>query len=807
MTKDTRRSLPAVGSQAFNSQLREAVETYLGNQGDVLNRGVTLRDLQDAGLIEVSESYLKRRTGSPIGRVNAPLTGGGGGGGTVIINPGDEYEPDLTPPPTPTGFSVSAGISYVFAQCDSQVYTAGHGHAVSVLYGAKRASPAAPAPLFSDAVPLSTFPGVVEAYPTDPNTIWHLWLKWVTKDGVESAAPAGGTNGLVAVTGQNVQSLLDALTAAAQNPNAPYSRIAWRANLFYVSSETGNDPVFSVVTSPIVVNGVTVPVGTYMKAAFIMDGTITNAKIGNLAVDDAKISSLNVSKLQAGSLAVGSFIQSTNYVANSAGFRINANGSVEFNNAIIRGGAFIGNGTVGGIQIAPTYIQSSNYDGNGNGFRLDANGTLSLPNGSVNAAQLNVGAGANLLYDSQWVMRTGQFNATPIGWDLFANEIGTADFHNQDDFPDWFPPTVKGVVAQNFGVGAHGAGYYMIAQGRFPAMPGRRYECHILSGAHRCRVYAYFVWFDGYNNEIGYSQDFLILNDEQAPGGRYLSSFKKVGCFGTAPSTAAWGLLRVIKDPTKSGDSSYAFLCQPFVGFARANQTAFSDYSPSGIGTIITPMGISTPSLQAISGVMGNLYAGSVRGGSFAGGYDWPYDGGGGYYLGPEGLLLGNGRSTNQYFQVEANGNLHTPGFTVIGGRMNVFQVDVMGGLQIRSGEVATTTWGRGQGSAFVDIGVPAGTNATVMLVASWQGGPVNPGVSSTYNLINVPGQTVVSGSYIAYYTGGGDVGITPVYAGWQPPVTMTSIIGLGGGTTHRLTCSAQYGWDCTLTATVTRGH
>ena len=49
------------------------------------------------------------------------------------------------------------------------------------------------------------------AYPTDPATTWHLWLKWVTVDNVPSSIPAGGTNGVVVTTGEDVALLLTAL--------------------------------------------------------------------------------------------------------------------------------------------------------------------------------------------------------------------------------------------------------------------------------------------------------------------------------------------------------------------------------------------------------------------------------------------------------------------------------------------------------------------------------------------------------------------------------------------------------------------
>jgi hypothetical protein len=56
---------------------------------------------------------------------------------------------------------------------------------------------------------------------------------------------------------------------------------------------------------------------------------------------------------------------------------------------------------------------------------------------------------------------------------------------------------------------------------------------------------------------------------------------------------------------------------------------------------------------------------GNIKGGSFTA-YAWPASGTG-YYLGPEGLLLGNA-NTSSYLQVTAAGNIIAPQFTVTGG-------------------------------------------------------------------------------------------------------------------------------------------
>lgn len=196
---DTRNDLPPVNSPNFLEKVREALSTYLGNRGSKLDRGLTVRDLSDAGLVDLNQRWLQ--SGGKI----PPIAGPGS-----AIGGADVYEPDLTPPPTPSGFAATAAISNLLVECDPQTYTQGHGHAKSRLYGATWIS--GELPVFADAVVINEFSGTVASHATNPATTWHLWLTWVTVDGVESSSPAGGTNGVVTRTGEDVALLLEALT-------------------------------------------------------------------------------------------------------------------------------------------------------------------------------------------------------------------------------------------------------------------------------------------------------------------------------------------------------------------------------------------------------------------------------------------------------------------------------------------------------------------------------------------------------------------------------------------------------------------
>lgn len=193
---DKRTDLPSPTAPNFQQRVREALQTYLGRQGDPLDRGLTLRDLIAAGVIRLRDGF-PLRPGSGVPPIEPAVPGQ------------EDYVPDLTPPPTPTGFLVSAGISYVFVEHDQPSYTNGHGHLRTRLYGATHES-GNPLPTFDDAVELSQFSGRVYAYPTNPATTWHLWIKWESVDGGLSL-PAGGTNGQSVTTGQNVSDLLEVL--------------------------------------------------------------------------------------------------------------------------------------------------------------------------------------------------------------------------------------------------------------------------------------------------------------------------------------------------------------------------------------------------------------------------------------------------------------------------------------------------------------------------------------------------------------------------------------------------------------------
>lgn len=184
MATTPRKDLPGTNAPNWSQRVTEELRVLMGRGGN--GRALTAKDLIDSGIAKP------------------------GAGGGLVPGGAGEYQPDLTPPPTPTGFVANSAISNIVIEHDAPAYTQGHGHGMTVVYGVIH-QPDSHLPTFDQAVELMRFGGIVASYSTNPATKWRLWIKWLSVDGVLSVAPAGGINGLGVETGQDVAKLLDAL--------------------------------------------------------------------------------------------------------------------------------------------------------------------------------------------------------------------------------------------------------------------------------------------------------------------------------------------------------------------------------------------------------------------------------------------------------------------------------------------------------------------------------------------------------------------------------------------------------------------
>lgn len=186
---------------------------------------------------------------------------------------------DLSIPPVPTGLMANGAMTNILVQWDDPTGKYGN-HAYTEVWAAEAND-------FSGAVMVGQSPGFVFSHAVGEDSARYYWIRFVSTVGIKG--PFNAVTGTKGNTAQNVNYLIDTLTEAYGTNSAA--------------------PFFQVDTA-VVINGVTVPPGTYMKSAFIADGQITTAQIKNATIDSAKITGkLTAAQINADQLVVtnGSF--------------------------------------------------------------------------------------------------------------------------------------------------------------------------------------------------------------------------------------------------------------------------------------------------------------------------------------------------------------------------------------------------------------------------------------------------------------------------------------------------------------------
>lgn len=290
-------------------------------------------------LVKAGEHIRELRgfTGDVAGQAGS----GGGGGGTVVIPgapppapaPGPADPPDLTPPPTPSGVAVTAGLNAIYIETDAPTFTQGHGYARTLVYGAKYPG-TGPLPTFSSAVLVHEFIGEIGSFPSDLGTQWHIWVKWLTEDNVPSSIASGGTNGHVATTGKIGNADLGPLIVEAGNLASGAVTAAKLAAgaVGLTAFAAGLTPVEIVATLPASGNysGRTVVLTTDGKLYRYIAGAWTKAVDGA----DLVANSITTGKIAAGAvtadqLAAGAVRTNKLLVAPSVGGFVNADPLVQ----------------------------------------------------------------------------------------------------------------------------------------------------------------------------------------------------------------------------------------------------------------------------------------------------------------------------------------------------------------------------------------------------------------------------------------------------------------------------------------------
>lgn len=326
------RSLPRIVS-SIPSDVRnflDRVREYLSEGGE--GRFVTLGELRKGGIVGTTP------------------------GGAII--PPTEYA--VEDPTAPKNLVVTGAFATIIVEWDPPDYL---GHAYTEIWASATND-------FSTMELVGTSEGTIFSHSLGSGATRYYWIRFVNTLG--TVGPYNSTNGTVGSTSQDPDYLIEVLSDAY--------------------GVTGPAPFFQIDV-PTVINGVTIPAGTYIKQAWIADATISRAKIQNLAVDNAKISDLSVAKLTTGALQVGATIASQGYVAGSSGWQIRADGSAEFANVSVRGTLYGGAATAyaSGTGLFAG-LDSSTYKfrvGNPAGNRMYWDGTNLVIVGSLFGSSLS----------------------------------------------------------------------------------------------------------------------------------------------------------------------------------------------------------------------------------------------------------------------------------------------------------------------------------------------------------------------------------------------------------------------------------
>ncbi len=702
----------------------------------------------------------------------AAVRGGGVGGfgsgvGGAFGGSGGSTEIDLTPPPNVANFRATAGFSQVIVQWNAANYSQGHGPKQTNIYAVKRPNPdPGTAPTFGDAQLVDAAMDAlnIDALASELNTTWHLWAKFETIDGVESLQPAGGINGVVVTTGQDIAQLLNVLTGQIRQSQL-YADLGNRINLIdgassvpgsvnYRLAATAADltSAFNQGNATTYANAQTYVQGyAYSKSAIdgaftsqynaltaayqAADGAVlTNAQAfvqsysyAKATVDSAIGSAVTtvsaslprdeiVMNSAATSPTIG-FANATIVAATAAGvppgaptafvYAFNRRDATGYFVRCVPGEVFdlevwIGiNGAVSapsaglytyhqypdGSQFPtfPNIATSSNFTG-----WQKISGSITIPAGDGFVAPgLQINQSDTVLGDTVYFALpsmkrrsgalTGAYSAVQTEATARANSDGTlfAQYTVKLDVNGY----VSGYGLASTSAGAAPASSFIIRADSFaiasPSGPG-------IAPANPFFVQTTPTTINGVYVPVGtYIADAFILNGSitNAKIGNAAVDDAKVANLSAAKLSVGDGTVGGNLKSANYAGGSMGWILRPD-GYAEFSTVVVRGTIFASAGTI-AGINIGAADIRTGNYVPGsagtrfnadgsfevnNLLArGYVCGGAYTG-YGWPAAGaGGGFYLGPQGLLLGSAYD-GRFVQIESNGNFYAPGMSIVNG-------------------------------------------------------------------------------------------------------------------------------------------
>lgn len=428
--------------------IKATLEVREGYIGDPLDQAATMRDLVALNVASTDQTNLATNNAG----VTLPIS---------VVFPAlpDNYDPatDFTIPPAPTNLVATGGFTNVLLDWNAAPY---RNHSYTEIWRNTVDN-------LGTAIRIGITPADVYSDAAEPYTTYYYWIRFVSKANVYG--PYNATSGTPATTALNVDAAIADLSndisnsqlfldlgarvgssevtinavnnqytvkidnngyvtgyglASTATNGTPTSTFAVRADSFFIANPAGPGVApampFIVRTTQTTLNGQTVPVGVYITDAFIQNGSVVTAKIGDAVITSAKIqdaaiveakiadaaitsakitdaaittAKINDAAITAAKIAdatitsakiqdstittakIASTISSTNYVAGSAGWSIAKSGTAEFNSATFRGTIDVRSATSGArMEIRNNYLKV-----------FDANGTLRVHLGDLTA--------------------------------------------------------------------------------------------------------------------------------------------------------------------------------------------------------------------------------------------------------------------------------------------------------------------------------------------------------------------------------------------------------------------------------------
>ena len=286
-----------------------------------------------------------------------------GSDGSLVFDGSDYVDPDAScvAPPAPTALTITGSMTSIILEWAGTAYGACYSH--TEIWRASTN-------VLSAAVLIGTTVSGAYADAVGSDGSYFYWVRMVNVNGVE-----GGYNTTVGVPGVTVPDLAYVFGQLTETYG-----VATTAPYFFVP------PPPAAAT---IIDGVTIPTGTYIKDALIHNGAIVAAKIGEAAVESAKIKDAAIIAAKIGTAAV-----------ESAKIKDAAITTAKIDNAAITN-AKIANLAVHNANILDAAItnakihdgiQSSNFNSGIAGWRLSKTYGLEVNNSGVFRGKLDVGS-------------------------------------------------------------------------------------------------------------------------------------------------------------------------------------------------------------------------------------------------------------------------------------------------------------------------------------------------------------------------------------------------------------------------------